>query len=115
MCGLCGVFNPHEPLQPPQVDACRRMSAAMLHRGPDEQGLHHEGGVALGHRRLSIIDLSTGQQPMRSADGRLTLVFNGEVYNFQDLRPELEAAGWAFRTRSDTEIIMAGYAVWGEA
>jgi asparagine synthase (glutamine-hydrolysing) len=82
-------------------------------RGPDERGDWHGQGVHLGHRRLSIIDLQAGQQPMRSADGRYVLVYNGEIYNFKEIRQELEALGQTFTTRSDTEVLIEGYARWG--
>ena len=90
-----------------------RMNASLRHRGPDADGLHLEPGVALGHRRLSIIDLSTGQQPLYNEDGSVAVVFNGEIYNFHDLAKELAACGHAFRTRSDTEVIVHGWEQWG--
>ena len=90
------------------------MRDALAHRGPDGKGLYLDGALGLGHRRLSIIDLSeAASQPMLSPDGRVALVYNGEIYNFRELRRELEKAGWTFRTRSDTEVLIAGYAVWG--
>ena len=92
-----------------------RMNEAQFHRGPDEGGLHLEPGVALGHRRLSIIDLSSGQQPMFSADGNLCVVFNGEIYNFAELAQELGAKGHTFRTHCDTEVILYAWKEWGEA
>ena len=91
-----------------------RMNEAQFHRGPDEGGLHVEGGVGLGHRRLSIIDLSSGHQPLFNEDGTVVVVFNGEIYNFQELMPELQAAGHTFRTRSDTEVIVHAWEQWGE-
>jgi asparagine synthase (glutamine-hydrolysing) len=90
-----------------------RMTRAMTYRGPDEEGFFADPHVTLGHRRLSIIDLSTGQQPMHSARGNCSLVFNGEIYNFQELRVQLEAYGYPFKTKSDTEVILAGYERWG--
>jgi asparagine synthase (glutamine-hydrolysing) len=89
------------------------MTRVLAHRGPDGEGYYLSQGVALGHRRLSIIDLETGQQPMSTADGRYTTVFNGEIYNFQELRRELEGQGVRFRTRSDTEVLLEAYAAWG--
>lgn len=90
------------------------MRDALAHRGPDGKGLHLDGPLGLGHRRLSIIDLrEVAAQPMHTPDGRWTVIYNGEIYNFRQLRSELEAAGWPFRTRSDTEVILAGAVVWG--
>jgi len=91
----------------------RAMTGTVVHRGPDGGGLYFDEGVALGHRRLSVIDLDTGQQPMTTADGRYTIVFNGEIYNFRELRKLLENVGVRFRTRSDTEVLLEAYAAWG--
>jgi asparagine synthase (glutamine-hydrolysing) len=90
------------------------MTGTMAHRGPDGEGLWLENEVALGHRRLSIIDLAAGAQPMRDADGRAAVTFNGEIYNFLEIRRELEAKGYKFLTNSDTEILLNGYLAWGE-
>lgn len=114
MCGISGLFD---------LKGKREFSRELLqtindiqqHRGPDEAGLHLEPGVALGHRRLSVIDLSTGQQPLFNADGTVGVVFNGEIYNYQELVPELQALGYSFRTRSDTEVIVHGWSAWGPA
>jgi asparagine synthase (glutamine-hydrolysing) len=111
MCGLIAFFHDGEQTPP----AARRALESLRHRGPDEGGEWVEDGVFLGHRRLSIIDLRTGQQPMRSADGRYVIVFNGEIYNYRELRQELISAGAAFRTQSDTEVILEGYRYWGPA
>jgi asparagine synthase (glutamine-hydrolysing) len=91
-----------------------RMNESQYHRGPDEGGLHLEPGVGLGHRRLSIIDLSTGQQPLYNEDQSVCVVFNGEIYNYQELIPELQALGHVFHTRSDTEVIVHAWEAWGE-
>ena len=91
-----------------------RMNDSQAHRGPDGRGEHHEPGVALGHRRLSIIDLATGQQPLYNEDGTVVVVFNGEIYNYQELIPELQAFGHTFQTRSDTEVIVHAWEAWGE-
>ena len=91
-----------------------RMNEAQHHRGPDEGGTHIEPGLGLGHRRLSIIDLATGQQPLFNEDHSVAVVFNGEIYNFQELIPELTALGHTFRTRSDTEVIVHAWEAWGE-
>src|SRR5581483_11919148 len=116
MCGLAGLFS-SEPLSEAELlAAAARMAGAILHRGPDDGGTWcaPTHGVAFGFRRLSIIDLSPlGHQPMASASGRFTLMFNGEIYNFRDLRRELEGRGARFRGHSDTEIILAAFEAWG--
>ncbi|MBI1942748.1 MAG: asparagine synthase (glutamine-hydrolyzing) [Betaproteobacteria bacterium] len=109
MCGILGLIG-----TPWQQDA-RAALAAIVTRGPDEQQLFTESEACLGTTRLRIIDLEGGGQPMRSADGRYVLVHNGEIYNFRELRAELEALGHAFATRSDTEVLLHGYAAWGDA
>jgi asparagine synthase (glutamine-hydrolysing) len=114
MCGLAGLFD-IKGLRAFDPALLERMTQVIAHRGPDGAGHYLEPGVALGHRRLAIIDLSGGSQPMRSEDGRMTVVFNGEIYNFQELRGELEARGARFRTRSDTEVLLHGWRIWGEA
>jgi asparagine synthase (glutamine-hydrolysing) len=112
VCGLCGVVALGRP---PEVETAERMARELDHRGPDGDGLFHAGGVALGFRRLAIIDLSeAGRQPFASEDGRLQLVHNGEVYNYRELRRELEARGHRFRSATDTEVILAAYREWGE-
>jgi asparagine synthase (glutamine-hydrolysing) len=112
MCGIAGLFyvsNP-KPVDPKRV---RAMTDTLAHRGPDGSGVWTAPGVGLGHRRLSIIDLATGDQPMRSADGKLALSYNGEIYNFREVRGELETFGHRFRTESDTEVILAAWRQWG--
>jgi len=99
----------------PERAALEHMLAAIRHRGPDEFGIYRDARVGLGHARLSIIDLATGQQPMTGTDGDRWIVFNGEIFNYVELRDELIAAGRTFRTRSDTEVILAAWAEWGEA
>lgn len=91
------------------------MTGCLTHRGPDADGYFEAGPVHLGHRRLSVIDISGSAQPMTSADGALTVVFNGEIYNFRALREELARTGWSFRTQGDTEVLLAGWHAWGEA
>ena len=114
MCGLCGWVEFSGPA--PDGALLQRMTETLRHRGPDDLGIHLSGPAGLGHTRLSIIDLSSnGHQPMLSRDGRVAVVFNGEIYNFLHLRRELEADGVVFRSRSDTETILEGYLRWGDA
>lgn len=113
MCGIAGIFHLEtaKPVDPARV---RAMLDAMPHRGPDGSGIWTAPGVGLGHLRLSIIDLESGAQPMLTDDEALAVVFNGEIYNFAEVRAELEAKGHVFRTHSDTEVILHGYRQWGE-
>lgn len=113
MCGICGIFD----LQgnPIDRDVLARMKQAIQHRGPDGEGEWVDREVGLGHRRLSIIDVGGGGQPIGNEDGSLQIVFNGEIYNFVELRDELEKAGHQFKTRSDTEVIVHAYEQWGAA
>ena len=112
MCGIAGIFHVStpKPVDPARVE---RMCDAMVHRGPDGHGIWTAPGVGLGHRRLSIIDLEGSPQPMASTDGRAMLVFNGEIYNFRELREELKAAGALFHTDGDSEVILAAWQRWG--
>jgi asparagine synthase (glutamine-hydrolysing) len=114
MCGIAGWFDADGKSEAPRP-LLMEMNRSMFHRGPDEDGLHLEPGLGLVHRRLSIIDLSTGRQPLYNEDGSVAVVFNGEIYNFQELARELEACGHAFRTHSDTEVIVHGWEQWGES
>ena len=114
MCGITGLFDCHGERNI-DADVLARMNQTQFHRGPDEGGQHIEPGVGLAHRRLSIIDLSTGQQPLFNEDGSVVVVFNGEIYNFQELVRELAALGHRFRTHSDTEVIVHAWEQWGEA
>ena len=108
MCGICGILRA-DPAAPAEAAAVVRMCEALVHRGPDDCGVFSAPGVALGHRRLSIIDLDTGAQPMSINDGALTIVFNGEIYNYRELRERLSARGRIFRTKSDTEVLLHLY------
>jgi len=112
MCGICGQFNfvRNEPVESATI---RRMTQTMVHRGPDDEGYFISGPMGLGFRRLSIIDLAGGHQPMSNAEETVWVIFNGEIYNFKELRAELEQCGHSFRTRSDTEVIIHGYKEWG--
>jgi asparagine synthase (glutamine-hydrolysing) len=114
MCGIVGVMDVSGTREISR-SLLARMNEAQHHRGPDAGGLYLEPGIGLGHRRLSIIDLSTGQQPLYNEDGTVVVVFNGEIYNFQALIPELTRLGHVFRTRSDTEVIVHAWEQWGEA
>ena len=113
MCGITGFARAHH-----DAEEARRIVKAMadriVYRGPDGEGYYVDDQVALGHRRLSIIDLEGGKQPMFNEDGSLAVIFNGEIYNFQSLRKELIAAGHTFSTRSDTEVLLHGYEQWGD-
>ncbi len=114
MCGLAGIFHPSGA---GTVDAAllRRMTAALAHRGPDGEGFHLEPGIGLGHRRLAVIDPAGGEQPMFNEDRSAAIVFNGEIYNFAELRRELTALGHVFRNASDTEAIVHAWESWGPA
>jgi asparagine synthase (glutamine-hydrolysing) len=112
MCGIAGILH-QDPTQRVDRDILRRMTRALSHRGPDGEGYYEDGNIGLGHRRLAIIDLATGSQPMYSADQSLALVFNGEIYNYLELREELKNLGHEFATASDTEVIIAAYKQWG--
>lgn len=113
MCGICGVVQIERPGLVDE-DLLRRMRDSMIHRGPNDEGLYVGEQVGMGHRRLSIIDLSGGHQPMSNEDGSVWIVFNGEIYNFQDIRNRLEGQSFTFRTRSDTEVILRAYEAFGE-
>ena len=112
MCGIAGIFHlsTPKPVDPARIE---RMCAAMAHRGPDGQGVWTAPGVGLGHLRLSIIDLAGSPQPMASTDGRAMLVFNGEIYNYRELREELRGLGATFHTDGDSEVILAAWQRWG--
>jgi asparagine synthase (glutamine-hydrolysing) len=128
MCGICGIY--YTDGQRVDPDVLKKMTDTLIHRGPDDEGYYvnspmndygpkwffsaGHGAVGLGHRRLSIIDLSSGQQPMSSADGKLWIVFNGEIYNYPALKKQLTEKGHCFRTNSDTEVIIYAYREWGE-
>src|SRR5690349_20824910 len=114
MCGIAGIFDTRGRRDIDRA-ALLRMNDSQQHRGPDDTGLHVAPGIGLAHRRLSIIDLSTGHQPLYSADGTVCVIFNGEIYNYRELMVELQQLGYTFRTRSDTEVIVHAWWAWGEA
>ena len=113
MCGICGIFN-YAGREPIATELVHSMTASLTHRGPDDHGFHIDDRIALGFRRLSIIDLDTGNQPIPNEDATRWVVFNGEIYNYRELRHELEGAGHHFKTKSDTETIVHGHEEWGD-
>src|SRR6266498_4069701 len=113
MCGLSGIYN-YKTLEPVSERLLKAMNDTLVHRGPDDEGFYVSNEVGLGHRRLSIIDLAAGHQPMTNEDDTVWVAFNGEIYNFTDLHRWLEAKGHQFKTRSDTEIIVHLYEEKGE-
>src|SRR5574341_1057983 len=112
MCGIAAIASPGAEIPPRTIE---RMTTCLAHRGPDGQGCARFPGCHLGHRRLSIIDLATGDQPMTGPGERYWITFNGEIFNYRELRAELERRGWTFRTQSDTEVILRAYQEYGEA
>lgn len=107
MCGICGIIRKGD-----NKDIIKKMNDRIIHRGPDGEGYYIDGDVAFGHRRLSIIDLSTGDQPIYNEDDSVVTVYNGEIYNYLELRGELESLGHEFKTKSDTEVLVHGYEEW---
>lgn len=107
MCGICGIIRKGD-----NKDIIKKMNDRIMHRGPDGEGYYIDGDVAFGHRRLSIIDLSTGDQPIYNEDNSVVTVYNGEIYNYLELRGELESLGHEFKTKSDTEVLVHGYEEW---
>ncbi|VAW65931.1 Asparagine synthetase [glutamine-hydrolyzing] [hydrothermal vent metagenome] len=114
MCGICGIYNiePENQVKDSQIN---QMNAMMIHRGPDAGGIFIKDNIGLGHRRLKIIDLEGGVQPMFSPDNNIVVVFNGEIYNFREIKKNLESKGYVFKTGSDTEVIIYAYIEYGEA
>jgi asparagine synthase (glutamine-hydrolysing) len=113
MCGIAGVMRRRDGAAPPEVETLAVMAGALRHRGPDEFGVYRDARTGLAHARLSIIDLASGQQPLTNERGTLWITFNGEIFNYVELRDELIAHGHRFRTRSDTEVIIHAYEQWG--
>ncbi|MET0595468.1 MAG: asparagine synthase (glutamine-hydrolyzing) [Polyangiaceae bacterium] len=114
MCGIAGILARSDGALPPSRETLARMAGSLHHRGPDEFGVYRQGPVGLAHARLSIVDLATGQQPLSNEDGTSWIVFNGEVFNYVELREELGKLGHRFRTHSDTEVIVHAYEEWGD-
>src|SRR6185295_15714569 len=111
MCGICGAIDLGEPLGAESL--VRKMNESMIHRGPDDEGYLSADSISLAMRRLSIIDLEGGHQPIFNEDGSIGVVLNGEIYNFQDVQQQLKALGHKFRTRSDSEVVAHAYEEWG--
>jgi len=112
VCGIVGILDPQQKGIDPSL--LEQMNQSQFHRGPDEGGIHIEPGIGLGHRRLSIIDLSSGRQPLFNEDGSVVVTYNGEIYNYQELARKLKQAGHVFRTHCDTEVIVHAWEQWGE-
>jgi asparagine synthase (glutamine-hydrolysing) len=112
MCGVAGILR-RTSSEPPDLGALGRMASAIRHRGPDGWGTYRDADCGLAHVRLSIIDLATGAQPLCNEDGTLWISFNGEIFNYLELREELLSRGHAFRTRSDTEVVVHAFEEWG--
>lgn len=112
MCGICGIINIKEA-PAPDTELMKRMIGTLLHRGPDSSGYYRDRTAAIGHSRLAIIDLTTGAQPLSNEDGALWITFNGEIFNYLELREELVSKGHIFHTKSDTETIIHAWEEWG--
>ena len=112
MCGIAGIYNKNG--LPEDRTIIEKMSLAIEHRGPDEEGFHLDNHVHLASRRLSIIDLSAGEQPIYNKDQSRCIVYNGEIYNYQGLKKELSSRGHVFKTNTDTEVVLLAYEEWGE-
>ena len=113
MCGICGRYNFDG--RPVDEELIKSMNRQLIHRGPDAEGVYIDDLLGLGHRRLKIIDLSdTANQPMSTEDGRYTIVYNGEIYNYKDIKRQLKSEGYNFYSQSDTEVLLKSYQKWGE-
>jgi len=113
MCGVAGIYNFSYPDKPIREDNLKRMLSVIRHRGPDESGIYLNSNVGIGNVRLSIIDLTSGQQPLSDNSGKYWIVYNGELFNYIELRKELEKFGYSFNTASDTEVVVQAYAHYG--
>src|SRR5512140_1069151 len=111
MCGIAGILNRRDP---PEPGALRRMAGVLGHRGPDASGVYRDTECGLAHTRLAIIDLAGGVQPMHAGADDTGVVFNGEIFNYVELRAELRALGHGFRTQSDTEVVIEAFRAWGD-
>src|SRR5712692_5513010 len=112
MCGIAGFYNYADSTAPAPVSLVERMCDVLTHRGPDDDGMYAAGPLAMGMRRLSIVDVAGGHQPISNEDATVWLVYNGEIYNFGDLRQELTDRGHVFRTRTDSEVVVHAYEEW---
>src|SRR5262245_45212847 len=110
MCGIAGILHFDGP--GPRTDDIERITHALRHRGPDDEGYYRRDRIAFGHGRLSIIDRENGRQPMTSATGHVAITYNGEIYNFRELRAELQSLGFLFATQSDTEVLLHAWEAW---
>ncbi|TGV50765.1 asparagine synthetase B, partial [bacterium M00.F.Ca.ET.141.01.1.1] len=115
MCGIAGIVALDATAAGPSRVALLRMAGSLVHRGPDEHGLYRDNRTGLTHARLSIVDLSSGQQPLADTGGKTWIVFNGEIFNYVELREKLVALGHRFRTHSDTEVAVHAYREWGDS
>src|SRR3984957_13437758 len=114
MCGICGKLN-FDNAKGVSTSLLKSMADAIQHRGPDDEGFYYSGPVGFGFRRLSIIDLNTGHQPLSNEDGSVWIIFNGEIYNYRELTAELVSKGHVFKTKTDTEVIVHLYEEYGES
>lgn len=112
MCGIAGIYNSADTLPGPE-NLLRRMLGRIQYRGPDESGIYINNNIAFGSVRLSIIDIQSGQQPLSSQDGKYWIVFNGEIFNYIELKADLKRLGYLFRTESDTEVLLNSYLEYG--
>ena len=113
MCGIAGIYNYHSPEEPSQEQSIRKMLSIIRHRGPDESGIYLGGNMSIGSVRLSIIDIASGQQPMCDESGNYWIVYNGEIFNYEELRHDIEKKGIRLKTQSDTEVVVQMYAMYG--
>ena len=114
MCGICGIYN-YKNGKDVSINKVKQMASVLEHRGPDEEGFYSNRNIVLGHKRLKIIDLETGRQPIGNEDGSIQIIFNGEIYNFEEIKRGLEKRGHRFKTQTDTEVILHLYEEKGAA
>ena len=113
MCGICGIIDFQGDSTPDIRETVSSMTSRLIHRGPDAQGIWDSHGVAMGHRRLKVIDLVGSQQPMEDPTGRFVMVYNGEIYNYLELQSELQSRGVRFRSKGDTEVLLNAFIAFG--